>query len=98
MKIARGTGGHELEDKLSFGCALRPLVFNLLDGKRARDCSARVVALLSVLASSMHDRERQPRLVLVFPLLVRVAGLADLDCFEEQDLRDPLASVNLGRQ
>src|SRR6186997_568612 len=45
-----------------------------------------------------HDRQRQPRLVLVLALLVGVARLARGRRPEEQQLRDPLIRVQLCRQ
>src|SRR5262249_41113183 len=45
-----------------------------------------------------HERQRQPLLILVFALLVGVAGLAHGLSAEEQNLGDAFVGVNLGGQ
>src|SRR5262245_37522795 len=50
------------------------------------------------LARSGAERERQAGLILVLPLLGRVARLAHRLALVEEDLRDPLAGINLCRK
>src|SRR6478672_9148750 len=44
------------------------------------------------------ERQRQPRLILIFPFLVRVRHLALCISSQKKDLGDPFAGVDLGRQ
>src|SRR5262249_37246276 len=61
-------------------------------------CSAVTHWWSALLSVARHERQRQPRLVLVLAALVTVTHLADRVGAEEEDLRDALARVDLGGQ
>src|SRR5262245_16773872 len=48
--------------------------------------------------TSDDERQSKPLLILILAFLVRVAFLANLVRFEEQNLRDPFVGIHLGRQ
>jgi len=46
-------------------------------------------------SSARDERKSEARLVLIFALLVRIAGATDFFSFQEHNLRNPFARVNL---